>query len=580
MSNNKKVSVKRYLLETYKENKKSLNKIIAIALFGALITSVIPYIYGRVFDLSLAQDTAVNLLFSLILLWFILSLVSGYTNNKSGLLGDIEGAKISVKAEANAYAHFLKLPITVHKKEQKGKILNKLTRGAWRLQELIDHFSNILPQFLMLIFSVIAMLFIRWELALILIFTFLLYGIITVKKIEPILKIQNKEHKIFEREYGKIYNKLYNVFLIKNFAMEDKEKDYFINSFARKTHKALKETAKKWNKLSIIQSAIHSISFVLVLGTAIFFLRLGKITPGEFIMFFGYINLAFNPFRGLAKTYRIIKRSSVAIKRFIQLEKMLPEEMKHGNRTIPQVEGGLRFENVTFEYLKDKKVLDNINLLINPGESVALVGKSGVGKTTLSELIMGYYKPKKGKIRLDGIDISRLKLKFLRDQIAIVPQDLSLFNDTLINNLKYANPKATEKQIIEATKAASAHEFIIKFPKSYKSRVGERGVKLSMGQRQRIAIAMAFLKNPKILILDEPTAALDAESEKKVQEGINKLIKGKTTIIIAHRFSTVRNADKIVVLDKGQVAEVGNHKELIRKKGLYYKFYSLQKGLD
>ena len=580
MSNNKKVSVKSYLLKTYKENRKSLNKIMAIALFGALITSIIPYIYGRVFDLSLIQDTAVNLLFSLILLWFILSLVSGYTNNKSSFLGDVEGAKISVRAEANAYAHFLKLPITIHKKEQKGKILNKLTRGAWRLQEMIDHFSTVLPQFLMLIFSVVAMLLIRWELALILIFTFLLYGIITVKKIEPILKIQNKEHRIFEREYGKIYNKLYNVFLIKNFAMEDKEKDLFINSFARKTHKALKETAEKWTKLSIIQSVIHSISFVLVLGTAIFFLRLGKITPGEFIMFFGYINLAFNPFRGLARTYRILKRASVAIERFVKLEKMLPEEMKHGNRTIPHVKGGLRFENVTFEYLKDKKVLEKINLLINPGENVALVGKSGVGKTTLSELIMGYYKPQKGKIRLDGVDISRLKLKFLRDQIAIVPQDLSLFNDTLINNLKYANPKATDKQIINATKAASAHEFITKFPKSYKSRVGERGVKLSMGQRQRIAIAMAFLKNPKILILDEPTAALDAESEKKVQEGIKKLIEGKTTIIIAHRFSTVRNADKIVVLDKGRVAEVGNHKELIRKKGLYHKFYSLQKGLD
>lgn len=577
---NKKTSVKAYLIETYKENKKFLNKIIAIALFGSVLASIIPYLYGRLFDLSLIPDSAANMLLSLIVLWFVLSVVSGYTNNKSSLLGEVEGTKISLKAEANAYAHFLKLPISIHKKEQKGKILNKLSRGAWQFEHMIEHFSNVFPQFLMLAFSLVAMSIIRWELALILVFTFILYGIITIKKVEPILKVQNRSHRVFEREYGKVYNKLYNIFLIKNFAMEEKEKEMFLKSFTKKLARTTKKTATRWTNLSIIQNIIHSISFVLVLGTAIFFLRLGRITPGEFIMFFGYINLAFQPFRGLARTYRIFKKSSVAIKRFIKLEKRVPEEMKHGNKTLRKVGGEISFENVTFEYLKDKEVLKQINLVINSGETVALVGKSGVGKTTLSELIMGYYKPKEGKIRLDGVDISRLKLKFLRDQIAIVPQDLSLFNDTLINNLKYANPNATNKQIIEAAKAASAHEFIEKFPKGYKSRVGERGVKLSMGQRQRIAITMAFLKNPKILILDEPTAALDAESEREVQAGINRLIKGKTTIIIAHRFSTVRNADKIVVLDKGKIVEIGDHRELMRKKGLYHKFYSLQKGLD
>ena len=181
---------------------------------------------------------------------------------------------------------------------------------------------------------------------------------------------------------------------------------------------------------------------------------------------------------------------------------------------------------------------------------------------------------------MDKTDISEIQLKWLRDQIAVVPQDLNLFNDTLINNLRYANPKATEQQVIFAAKAASADEFIKKLPKGYYTKVGEEGIKLSMGQRQRIAIAMAFLKSPKILILDEPTASLDAESERKVQEGINRLVKGKTTFIIAHRFSTVRNADKIVVLDNGGIAEIGNHAELMRKKGIYYDLYTLQKGLD
>ena len=254
--------------------------------------------------------------------------------------------------------------------------------------------------------------------------------------------------------------------------------------------------------------------------------------------------------------------------------------MKHGNKIFEKVKGEIRFDKITFGYSKDKEILKKVNFKINAGESVALVGKSGVGKTTLSELILGYYQPRKGKLLLDGEDISKLKLRWYRNQIAIVPQEISLFNDTLMNNLKYANPLAKDIDVINAAKAASADEFIKNLPRGYKTKVGERGFKLSTGQKQRIALAMAFLKDPRILILDEPTASLDAKSEKAVQEGINKLIKGRTTIIIAHRFSTVREADKIVVLDKGKVIEIGNHRELMKKKGLYYELYTLQKGLD
>ncbi len=572
--------VNRFLADIFKEHRKELITILIIATFGSLFAAIIPYIYGRLFDFALIPQTSLNILISLIVIWFILSIISNYTSNKTGLMGEILGAKISLEAEANAYAHFFSLPVPFHKKKQKGEVLRKLSRGAWTLQNMIEVVSGTFPQFLMLIFSVIAMLLIQWQLALILIFAFIIYFLITIKNIDPILKIQEEEHKIFEKQYGKVYDKLYNVFLVKNFAMEDDEKKRLFNSFVTKLVSSLEKTSTKWARLSIMQDIIYSVSFVAVLGTAIFFLRLGELTPGEFIMFFGYINLAFGPFRSLSRIYRLFKRSSVAIKRFIKLKRIVPESMKHGNKILQSVKGEITFENVSFEYLKNKEVLKNINLKIKQGETVALVGKSGVGKTTFSELIIGYYQPKKGRILLDGVDISKLKLKWLRNQIAIVPQDLNLFNDTLINNLKYANPNATSEDIIRAAQAAFAHDFIKKFPKGYKTLVGEDGIKLSMGQRQRIAITMAFLKNPKILILDEPTAALDAESEKNVQKGINELIEGKTTIIIAHRFSTVRNADKIVVLDSGEITEMGNHDELIRKKGLYYKLYTLQKGLN
>lgn len=564
----------------FEKSKKQLTKVILVATFGAVLAVIIPYVYGRLFDLAMIPGTTINILFSLIGLWFLLSLFSTYISNMTGYMGEVLGAKMSLEAESEAYSHFLTLPILFHKKEQRGEILHKISRGSWSLQDLISTVADVLPQLLMLLFSLIAMFIILWQIAVIALISFIIYAVLTIKFVKPEIVARKKEHMVFEKQYGNIYDKLYNVFLVKNFVMEDKERENFFNSLVGKALQATKEAAEKSRKVSVVQGVVYSLGFVAVLGSAIFFLREGNITPGQFVMFFGYINLAFGPFRFFGRLYRVYKRAVIAVKRFLKLRAIVPEKMNHGDKILNSVKGEIVFDNIDFGYLKNKLVLKNINLKIKSGETVALVGKSGVGKTTFAELIFGYYLPKRGKIKLDGVDISELQLKWLRDQIAIVPQDLNLFNDTLINNLKYANSKATEKQIVMAAKAASADEFINKLPKKYYTKVGEEGIKLSMGQKQRIAITMAFLKNPRILILDEPTAALDAESEKKVQEGIGRLIRGKTTIIIAHRFSTVRNADKIVVLDKGKIAEFGNHVELMKKKGIYYDLYILQKGLD
>ncbi len=571
--------INRFILNLLKENKKEVTTILVVATIGSFLSIVIPYIYGKLFDLAIIPNTSLTLILSLIFVWLIASLISNYTSNKSAYLGEILGAKINWSEEAKAYGHFLTLPIAFHKNKKTGEVLNKIARGSWDIERLIISLSALFPQLIVLIFSLVVIFLIQWQLALILAFCFLVYILVTIKYAKAVLSAQEKFIHVANKQYGKVYDKLQNPFLVKNFGMEEEEKRHILTLF-EKILPTVRNSAKEYKRVSLYQGIVYSLSFIIILSCAIFFLRIGSISQGEFIMFFGYINLVFNPLYIVTEFYKSHKKASAAIKRLIKFKSIIPEAMKHGDKILANLRGELKFSNVEFCYIKDKPVLKGINLKIKAGESVALVGQSGVGKSTLSELILGYYKPSRGNILLDNVNLSELNLQWLRKEMAIVPQDLSILNETLLRNIKYANPKSLFEEVVNAAKAAGAHNFIMKLPKKYETLVGERGIKLSMGQKQRIALTMAFLKNPKVLILDEPTSALDAESEKIVQEGIKRLIKGRTTIIIAHRFSTVKNADKIVVLDQGKIVEVGKHEELMRKKGKYYHLYSLQMGLE
>jgi len=261
----------------------------------------------------------------------------------------------------------------------------------------------------------------------------------------------------------------------------------------------------------------------------------------------------------------------------------LPEEKysPENGVILDGIKGDVEFRNVSFYYSKKQgNILNNISFKAGLGDKIALVGESGVGKSTLIDLMSGYFWSQSGKIFIDGHNLRNLDLKFLRSHVALVPQDIILFNDSVKNNIKYGSFGASDANVFKAAKFAHADEFIDAFPKKYNQMVGERGIKLSMGQKQRIALARAFLRDPRILILDEPTSALDAKSEKYIQESLLELMRGRTTFIIAHRLSTVREADKIIVLDKGAVAETGSHDELMKKPdGIYRKLYELQVGL-
>jgi len=305
--------------------------------------------------------------------------------------------------------------------------------------------------------------------------------------------------------------------------------------------------------------------------------RDGLVTTGQIVSVIAYLGLINVPMRRIGMHIDHYRRWMGVFKRGYNLldEETEPYDKK-GAIKLGEVKGEVEFRNIDFCYHETRRVLKNISFKAGEGEVLALVGESGVGKSTMMDLISRYNIPTSGKIFLDGVDIQKIDLRDLRKQIAIVPQEVSLFNDTLRNNIIYGKLDAGENEICQVVKAANADEFINNFPNKLDQEVGERGVKLSTGQKQRVAIARAILKNPKILILDEATSALDSRSEMLVQQALKRLIRGRTTFIIAHRLSTIMHADKILVIDKGEIIEQGKHEELIKNKGLYYKLFTLQ----
>jgi subfamily B ATP-binding cassette protein MsbA len=303
----------------------------------------------------------------------------------------------------------------------------------------------------------------------------------------------------------------------------------------------------------------------------------GDITAGALVAFLTYAVNISNPIKRLSKVIANIQRALAAADRVFDVLD-LPEliQNKPNAQLLPHVKGNVSFNNVSFAYNTDEPILDNVSFSATPGQVVALVGPSGAGKSTVASLLPRFYDVTGGSIVIDGLDIREVTMESLREQVGIVPQETMLFNGSVYDNILYGRLDATEEEVMAASKAANAHNFITELPNGYDTQLGDRGVNISGGQRQRIAIARAILKNPQILILDEATSALDTESERVVQEALDRLMVGRTSFVIAHRLSTIKNADKILVMEKGKVGEEGNHNELMAKDGLYAHLYQIQ----
>ncbi|MFH2013404.1 MAG: ABC transporter ATP-binding protein [Patescibacteria group bacterium] len=555
--------------------KKKVYFIAFISLITAFIGASIPYIYGRLVDIAINKTSEVSVILQILSAWLVLALFSDlldrYVTKKSVDIGTLSGHDLTLSLTN----HIMKLPVSFHKDRKMGEIIQRISRAGNHFTNIItETVFNLIPDLLRLVIILVIMAFVQWHLSLGVFIILLLYSIVTFFKTKPILKGQKVLNKAGERGYGALYDSAYNFQLVKSSIAEKFENLRNTRNF-NKISIRYRKLMKKWMDMSAWQQTIIKVGFVSVFGLSIFFLRSGVLSPGELVMFVGYTNLVFQPVIHLAQNYRRLRQNMVVISRALSLFDTNPEKYDEGIN-LKDIKGEIIFKDVGFNYKKKQDVLKNISFKAKAGQVIALVGESGVGKTTLADLISRYYSPTKGNIYIDGKNLEKVNINSLRKNIAMVPQEISLFNDTIKNNIAYTKSKATEKELIEVAKAANAHRFIIKFPNKYKQLVGERGIKLSTGQKQRIAIARALLRDPKILILDEATSSLDSESERLVQQALKRLIKGRTTFIIAHRLSTISHADKILVLEKGKIVESGTHKKLMKKNGIYRKFFLMQ----
>ena len=494
----------------------------------------------------------------------------------NGILSVIISSSIYKNITDDLYVKIQSLDMEYFSRTKIGELMIKVLNDPSNVNYLIIESFNMVSEVFRAVVCLIIAFYKDWKLTLgVLVIAPIL--MVTVKRYSKKLK---KSGRARQEATGTLNSKLQETLsgirVIKAFAMEKEEiKDFKKKSMELK-RVALK-SARYTSKSSAISEAINYIMVAMLLMFGGFrVLRGNHFTTGDFITIVGAISSMYTPVKRAISRYNEISINIPSIGRIFEILDVVPEIADTPDCVkFEEFRSDITFENVDFRYKdNDEKILKNINMVAKKGETVALVGNSGGGKSTLVNLIPRFFDVDAGMITIDGINVKNYKIKSLRKKIGIVPQETFLFGGTVLENIKYGNQKASVEEVIEAAKKANAHEFIEKLEQGYETEIGERGVKLSGGQKQRISIARAILENPQILILDEATSALDNESEQLVQDALEKLMKGKTTFVIAHRLSTIINSDKIVVIQQGEIKEVGSHEELLDKDGIYKSLYN------
>ena len=568
--------VKRLFNDYVRSYKFYIAMAVICMVFAAATTAANAWIMQPVLD-DVFLDKNKDMLMILPIAVLIIAIVKGFSEFGQSVLMLLVGQRTIADIQKDMYASLMKADLSFFHNNPSGNLVARFISEDNRLKHSVTTaLTGIAKDTLTLIFLLALMFYRDWELASI---AFLIFPL----AIYPITRIGRMMRKISAATQNKIgeFSTLLNQTFqgsrkVKAYGMEgyegERARDY-IDEITRLIFKSSRRS-------TILRPIMEALGGIAVAGVVLYGgIKVidGETTPGTFFSFLTAFFLAYRPLKSLAGLNSVLQDGLASAERLFRILDIEPKIQDRDNsKTIENVKGTIEFKNVEFSYENKDYILKKISLLIPRGKKIALVGPSGAGKSTILNLIPRFFEVEKGQVEIDGIDIKEIKIGSLRSSMALVSQEINLFDDTIRSNIAYGRLDSSEEEIIAAAKKSASHDFITKLPNGYNTTVGEHGVKLSGGQRQRIAIARAMLKNAPILLLDEATSSLDTESERYVQEALLELMKNRTTLVIAHRLSTVINADTIYVIDSGKIAESGTHFELLKNKGVYSRLYTQQ----
>ena len=512
-------------------------------------------------------------------------LIGAYALNQLVQVGDNYvrhslGEKFIFDFRVRLYAYLQKMSLSFFERTSTGELMSRVTNDLSALESFVTHGSALTVVDCMRLIGGATILFVLdWRLAALVMIPVPILALAFRHYNTKIRPVYRQVRARLGNINAKLQDNLSGIRVIQAFAREDIE----YKRFSKESERYYRARVKGIRYWSIFFPAIRffgAMGTVIVLGVGSIMVVKDQMSLGTLVAFIAYIASIYDPINRLTEVDNIFQEAIAAGERIFEL---LDETMEVKDAPdaigLPVIQGEMVFDQVHFKYGSGDPVLHSVSFTMAPGEVVALVGPSGAGKTSIANLICRFYDPVKGHVSVDGYNLRNIKLTSLRRQVAVVLQDSFLFNNTVSENLHYGKPDATKHELIAAARAANAHDFIMQLPDGYDTEVGERGVKLSGGQKQRLALARAILADPRILILDEATSSVDAEAEYLIQQALERVLKGRTALVIAHRLSTIRNADKIIVLDRGRIAEIGNHAELMQRDGLYNQLYQRQMGM-
>ena len=567
-------------LHYYKPYKSILYGVVIGSLVAALLDLVFPMLVRQILNEVLPQKNTDRLLHDTGIL-FILYLGNYGLLYLVNYYGHLMSAKIENDMRRDLFEHLQQMSFKYFDNAKTGQLLSRLTSDIAEIGELSFRGPNDIIVCCITMIGTIGILFWMNVYLGILIAVLLIAKTLHTVYVNKKMKASFRENRIKSGEItARAEESLGGIRLVKAFAQEE----YELARFMEKSLDFLETRRRSYKILAYFSGSVNfftNITNLLILACGGLLIAKDKLSLSDFVAFLLYVNLFMKPLLRLTVFTEMYQRGMAGFQRFYEIMEMKPEIINQKDTVVcKKIRGEIEFDNLVFGYSDQKKVIKGFNLKIAPGQTVAFVGETGAGKTTIASLLLRFYDPLSGRILVDGIDIRQYKQQELRRNIGIVQQDVFLFSDSVTHNIAYAKPEAEQSEVENAARLAAADKFIEELPNKYATEIGERGVKLSGGQKQRLAIARVFLKNPPIAILDEATSSLDNYTEKLIQESLDKLAENRTTLIIAHRMSTIKNADKIIVLNNGEVAEIGTHSTLMSGGGLYYNLYNAQKQTD